>query len=66
MLSQDSSVGIATCYGLDGRSSVSGRDRIFLFPTASGPGLEPIQPSIQRVPGSLSQEIKRLGREADH
>jgi hypothetical protein len=28
--------------------------------------LRPTQPSIQRVPGSLSQGVKRPGREADH
>ncbi|PNF23996.1 hypothetical protein B7P43_G09283, partial [Cryptotermes secundus] len=40
--SRNSSVGIATTYGLDGR----------------GVGV--------RVPGSLSSEVKRPGREADH
>jgi hypothetical protein len=39
---------------------------IFLFTTASGMALEPIQPPIQRVPGAFSLEGKRPGREADH
>jgi len=39
---------------------------IFHVSTASGPALGPIQPHIQLVPGDLSLEIKRLGREADH
>ena len=49
---QDSSVGIATRYGLDGPGIESrwGRD----FPHLFRPTLGPIQPPIQRVPG-LSQ-----------
>jgi hypothetical protein len=39
---------------------------IFLFTTASRPALEPTQPPIQWVPGALSVEAKRPGREADY
>jgi hypothetical protein len=39
---------------------------IFLFTTASRPALWPTQPPIQSVPGALSLEVKRQGREADH
>jgi hypothetical protein len=47
--SRDSSVGIATRYGLDGPGIESrwGRD----FPHPSRPALGPTQLSIQRVPG---------------
>jgi hypothetical protein len=39
---------------------------IFIFATASGPGLGPTQPSIQWVPEALSPEVKRPGCETDH
>jgi hypothetical protein len=38
---------------------------LFLFPTSSRLALGPTQPPIQRVSGSVSQGIKRLGRGAD-
>jgi len=46
---RDSSVGIATCYGLDGPEIESrwGRD----FPHPTRPALVPTQPPIQWVPG---------------
>jgi hypothetical protein len=58
---------MALGYGLDGRG-LEFREglRIFLFTTASRPVLEPTQPPIQWVPGSLSLGVKRQGREADH
>jgi hypothetical protein len=62
------SVGIALGYGLDDRGS---RIRFpagagnFLFTTASRTALGPTQPPIQFVPGALSLEVKRPGREAD-
>jgi hypothetical protein len=60
----DSSVGIATGYGLDDRGvgvRVAVGSRIF-----SSPRLESTQPPIQWVPEALSPGVKRSGREADH
>ena len=48
-LSLDSSVCIATCYGLDGPEIESRWGRDFLDP--SRPGLGPTQPPVQWVPG---------------
>jgi hypothetical protein len=45
----DSSVGIATLYGLDGPGIEFRWGRDFLL--LSRPALEPTQPAIQRVPG---------------
>jgi hypothetical protein len=63
--SRDSSVGIATGYGLDDRggagSSSPGRVKNFHFPISSRPALRSTQPPIKWVPG-----VKRQGREADH
>jgi hypothetical protein len=39
---------------------------IFLFTTASGTALGPIQPPVQWVPGALSLGVKRPRREGDH
>jgi hypothetical protein len=39
---------------------------MYLFFTAFGPSLRPIQPPIQWALMSLSPEVKRPGREADH
>ena len=60
---RNSSVGIATRYGLDGLGIESrwGRD----FPDSSRPALGPTQPPIQRVPG-LFPGVKRPGRDVDH
>jgi hypothetical protein len=38
----------------------------FLFTTASRTALGPTQPPIQWLPGALSLEVKRPGRETDH
>jgi hypothetical protein len=57
MRSRDSSVGIATGFGLDGQGvggRVPGRGKIFLLSTSSRPVLGPTQPLIQRAPGALS------------
>ena len=47
-MGRDSSVGIATRYGLDGPEIESGLGRD--FPHPSRPALGPTQPPIQRVP----------------
>ena len=60
---RDSSVGIATRYGLDGQGIESRRGRD--FPQPSRPPLGPTQPPIQWVPG-LSRGVKRPGRGVDH
>jgi hypothetical protein len=64
--SRDISVGIVTGYGLDGRGSIPGRGKIFLFSIASRPVLRPTQPPIKWVPGAISLGVKRPGCEADH
>jgi hypothetical protein len=69
IMSWDNSVGIATCYGLDGREfevPSSGRVKNFLFSTSSRPALGATQPPIQWVPGALSPGVKQPVREADH
>jgi hypothetical protein len=59
--------GIALGYGLDDRGFEFRQGLgIFLFTTASRMALGPTQPPIQWVPGALSLEVKRPGREADH
>jgi hypothetical protein len=58
---------IAQWYGLDDRGNLPPQGlETFLFTTASRPALGPTQPPIQWVPGALSLEVKRPGREADH
>jgi hypothetical protein len=57
--------GIALGYGLDDRGFESRQGLgIFLSSTATLLPLEPTQPPIQCVPGTLSLGIKRLGRGA--
>jgi hypothetical protein len=41
-------------YGLDGQGSISGKEKIFLFCTASRLALGLTQPPIQWMPGVLS------------
>jgi len=64
---RDSSVGIATGYGLDGsgdRIPVTGE--IFFSPHLSRPALGHVQRPIQRVPGlSRGVGVKRPGRGFD-
>jgi hypothetical protein len=66
---RDSSVGKPTGYGQDDRMigvrfPTEGGN--FLFDTVSRPALGSTQPPIKWVPGTLSLEVKRPGREADH
>jgi hypothetical protein len=65
MQSRDSSVGIATGYGLDSRGSIPSRGKIFLFSISSELTLEPALQPIQWVLGVISPMEKRPGREAD-
>jgi hypothetical protein len=59
LLSWNSSVDIAMRYGTAGRDSIPGRGkRFFLFSITSRPVLEPTQPPIQWVAGTLSPEVK--------
>jgi hypothetical protein len=63
-VSRDSSVGIATGYGLDdqgGGSASPCRVKNFHFSISSRPVLGSTQPPIKWIPG-----LKRQGREADH
>jgi hypothetical protein len=48
--------------GFDSRRGLG----IFLFTTESRTALGPTQPPIQWIPGALSLEVKRPGRETDH
>jgi hypothetical protein len=63
--SRNSSVVIATRYGLDGPDLIPSKGKIFLFSTAYRPILGPTQPPIQWVRGALSHGVNRQGREAD-
>jgi hypothetical protein len=65
--SRDNAVGTANGCGLDDlgvgvRVLVGSR----IFSALSRPALGRTQPPIQRVRGTLSPGVKRLGREADH
>jgi hypothetical protein len=58
-MSLDSSLDIATDYGLDGRD-------VFLSSETFSPALERTQPHIQWVSGALYPGVKRPMREAEH
>jgi hypothetical protein len=53
-------------YRLDNRGLIPGRNKIFLFSTASRPAVEPNQLLVQLVPGATSMGVKRPGSGADH
>jgi hypothetical protein len=61
-VNSESSVGIATGYRLDGRTSIPGRDKIFIFSIASRLALGP----TQLVPGTVSSGVKQPRSEAVH
>jgi hypothetical protein len=63
----DSSVGIGTGYGLDVREfDFRQGQETFLYSTAFRPARELTQPPTQWIPGAISLEVKRPGREAGH
>jgi hypothetical protein len=64
LCSRDSSIGIATGYGTDGRGSIPGREKISLFYTVFRPPLGPTP--NQWVQGALISGLKRQGRETYH
>jgi hypothetical protein len=64
--SQDSSVSIATGYGLDGWGLNPSTSKILLFSTTSRAALGPIQPPIQWVLGAISPGVKWSEGKADH
>jgi hypothetical protein len=69
IMSRDSSVSIATGYGLDDQMNGVRFPvglGVFLFDTMFRPALGPTQPPVRWVPGVLSLEVKRPEREADH
>jgi hypothetical protein len=65
--SRGSSVSIVSDYGLGDRGSIPGRGKkIFPLASVSRPALRPTQPPVQWVPGVLSSDKARAGRDADH
>jgi hypothetical protein len=65
--SRDSAVSIATSCGLDGRGvGVRVPAHAGIFSASSRPVLGLNQLPTKWIPGALSPEIKRPGREADH
>jgi hypothetical protein len=60
--SRDSSVGIATGYGLYCRGSNTGKENYSLFSTQSRLGLGPTKPPIQCVPEEISLGVKQPER----
>jgi hypothetical protein len=65
-MSRDSSVSIATGYGMKGRGSINRRGRDYSLLHSVLPAVGPTQPPIQWLPLALSSEVKLPGREACH
>jgi hypothetical protein len=66
MKNRGSSVGIETGYGLNGRGSIPGSIKIFLYSTASSSALGPTRPPFQRAPEALSPRIMQPEHESGH
>jgi hypothetical protein len=64
--SLDSSVSIATCYGLDGWGSIPGIGKILLSSTVSRPALGTNQPPIQWVQEAIALEVMGQVGKADY
>jgi hypothetical protein len=64
LVNRDSSVGIATRYGMDGPGIESRLGAQFSAPVQTGPGTHPASYTIGT--GSLSWGVKRPGRGVDH
>jgi hypothetical protein len=64
--SRDSSVGIATSYGLDDQGVGPGKVKNFLFSKSSRSTLRSTQPPIQWVPGALSPGGKAASAPGEH
>jgi hypothetical protein len=64
--SRNSSVGIATCYGLEDQGSIAGRSKIVFFFTDIGWALGPTRHPIKWVIEVTSFGVKRPEQEADH
>jgi hypothetical protein len=63
-MSQNSSVGIATAYDLDGRGSNPGMGKIFLYNVQMGSEAHPASYPMGNVDNFLG--VKQPGRQADH
>jgi hypothetical protein len=57
--------GVSTGYGLDGRCWIPGRGRMFFFSINVQTGSGVHSASYPMSAGTLSTEVKRLGREAE-
>jgi hypothetical protein len=57
-------IGIATAYGVGSPSP--GKVKSFYLSISSRPAMGYTRPPVYYVPGTLSPEIRRQGREADH
>jgi hypothetical protein len=65
-MNRNSSVGIATRYGLDDQDSIPGKGKIFLLSIAFRPALGPIPRPIEWVPDAVCLRMKRQWRKTHH